>query len=249
MLHYYIVAILLISLPCFGLQDPTDSAASVAKQKNFTTTLTVRSHSMGFFSFMGRLATDNPAVDFYFNYTHKSNWGFQVFKAVDIYDRHSPNNFALGVIFHHFNVHPKLTITPYAGVVLDQAHSLADRGSDISSMVSSVYKFSPHFAIEHLALFPNLVLERGHADWVNRFRFMYTYQHLDVTGWTWLNNRVFDENTYQSAGLSVYYSRIPVAGKLKLSTGITGLVMLQTSNANSCPKKNGLLLTVAATWH
>jgi hypothetical protein len=248
-MHYFLLPLLLMSSLSFGLPLSSDSTATKKKEKNYSTTLTTRVHSMGFFSFMGRLATDNPAADFYFNYTHATRWGFQVFKAMDIYDLHSSNNFALGLAFKHIAINKNLTVTPYAGFVLEQSHSIIGHGSDMTSMITTSYKLSKHFTLEHLALFPNLVFERSNADWVNRFRILYSSDHVDVTAWGWLNNHVFDETNYNSAGLSLYYSRIPVTKKLALSTGLTGLVMINTSDPTGCPKKNGVLLSIAATWH
>lgn len=217
--------------------------------KRYSTTLAIRAHTKGFFSFTGRIISDHPAADIYFNYTHSSKFGFQAFKAVDLLDHESDNNFALALVFKHFQVSPRLTITPYVGVVLEQLHSIADHGSDFSSMLISSYKITPHLTVEHTALFPNLMLERVEADWVNRLKLIYSKGHIDLTGWAWNNNRVLDEAGYTSVGLSAYYSRIPITDRLSLGAGLTGLLVAQTSDAHECPKKNGVLLTIAATWH
>jgi hypothetical protein len=195
------------------------------------------------------LISDNPAADVYFNYTHASKFGFQLFKAVDLIDRESYNNFALALVFKHISVNPNITVTPYFGVVLEEIHSVADHGSDFSSMLISSIKINPHLSLEHTALFPNLMLERDYADWVNRVKLIYSNGHIDLTGWAWHNNKVFDEAKYTSAGLSAYYSRIKITNRMSLSAGVTGLMVANSSDTTECPKKNGVLLTIAATWH
>jgi len=195
------------------------------------------------------LASDNPAADAYFNYTRSNGFGFQVFKAVDLYDLHGDNNFSLGLVFKHLKVNDRLTITPYAGGVLEQSHHVVGKGSDFIGQLATSYKITPRLTIDHLALFPSLVLEREDVDWVNRFRIIYSAKHLDATLWGWSNNKVLDENTYTTAGTSLYYNRIPVKGKLMLGMGITGLKVLKTSDLQDCPKKDGVLLSMTATWH
>jgi hypothetical protein len=233
-----------------ALQSEVDSTKSTQEvKKNYSTTLTTRMHSMGFFSFTGRLISDNPAADVYFNYTRNNGVGFQVFKAVDLFNLQSDNNFALGLVFKHIVINKKLTITPYFGGVLEQKHHIVDHGSDFLGQVATSFKVTPHITLDHIALFPSLVLTREYADWINRFRVMYSEKHLDITLWGWNNNKALDDTGYTTAGLSVYYNRIPVKGKLMLGMGVTGLKVLQTSDLVNCPKKDGILLTIAATWH
>lgn len=247
---FVLLTLVLSGHASLGLQADTDSTKTEQQTKKaYSTTLNLRIHSMGFFSFTGRLISDNPATDVYFNYTRSNGFGFQVFKAVDLLDAHSDNNFALGLVFKHFVINKKLTITPYFGGVLDQHHSVADHGSDFVGQLATTLKLTPHFSIDHIALFPSLVLMHEDADWINRVRVMYTSKHLDVTLWGWNNNKVMDETGYSTAGMSVYYNRIPVNEKWMLGMGVTGLKVLQTSDLVNCPRKDGILLTIAATRH
>jgi hypothetical protein len=243
-----IIALLLIIGQSTGFCSGSDSLQSEPTRKSYTTTLIARTHSMGFFSYVGRLATDNPAIDLYFNYTYRQRWGFQVFKAMDLYDTHSGNNFALALGFRHFHVSPRLTITPYSGILLEQAHSVADHGSDVAGMLMTSYKLTPHLTVEHAAILPSLLIVHD-TDWINRLRLMYTQNHIDLTLWTWHNNGVIDDAAYESSGISFFYSRIPLADRLQLSTGITGVMMLYRSSEETAPRKNGILFSIAVTWH
>jgi hypothetical protein len=240
---------LLISFSLSGFtQSPTDSAQS-KKQKNYSTTAIVRMHSMGMFYFSGRLISENPTADVFLNYNYSNKWGVTMFKAVDLYQSTSDYNFMLIMANKNFIINKKLNVNVFGGFLLEQEHHLADHGSDVMGNITTTYKLNKYFTLEHMALFGNLVLERSDADWVNRFKFMFSKGHVDLTAWTWFNNKVFDQSSYTSTGLSAYYSRIPVSEHLALSTGITGFLMLESSDLIANPKKNGVVLTVAATWH
>jgi len=93
----------------------------------------------------------------------------------------------------------------------------------------------------------NMVLEPENRDWTNRIRLMYQGDHLDVTYFNWHNNGLFDTCGHFSTGLNVSYAKIKVSDHVTLSTGITGLLMLKTTNPEDTPKKNGILFTIAAS--
>jgi hypothetical protein len=208
-----------------------------------------RIHSHGFFSYTGRMISDYPALDVYFNYTLPSKWGLNVYKAVDVGDARSYNNFLLFMINKKIEVNNRLNVNFYGGFILEQIHQFADRGSDAVANIITTYKLNRHFTFEHTGMLGNLVLFRNNADWVNRFRMIYAARHLEITGWGWHNNRVLDKNSYSSLGVSAFYNRIPVSKHITLGGGLTGLLMLSTSDTSICPKKNGLLLSITTTWH
>ncbi len=237
------------SMCCFAGELYTDSTKTQKKEKKYATTVITRVHSLGFFSYTGRLISDNPAADIYFNYNRSNKWGLNVFKAFDLYDHTSDNNFMMMMVNRNFPISKKLSVNLYGGAVLEQTHHFAGHGSDVVVNVISSYKLSPHLTLDHTALFGNLIIEKANTDWVNRVRLLYSKNHIDVTAWSWFNNKIIDQTKYSSVGLSLYYSRIPLSDRWKISTGVTGLVMLNTSDENKCPEKNGMLLTIAATWH
>jgi hypothetical protein len=80
-------------------------------------------------------------------------------------------------------------------------------------------------------------------DWVNRFRALYTNRHLDVIASTWHNNQVLDNSWYWSAGLSVSYGRIRLDDHLQASVGLSGLVMIHTSDPVINPQKHTAMIT------
>jgi hypothetical protein len=225
-----------------------DSIQSKRERKS-TITVTTRAHSRGFFSYTGRIISDYPATDFYFNYTTRDHWGFSLFKVVDLGDAKSYNNFLLLMMNRKIILNRKLNVNIYGGFILEQIHHFADRGSDVAANVITTYRVSKHLSIEHTGMLGNLVLARSNSDWVNRLRLIYTNNHLELTGWAWHNNRILDRSAYSSLGLSAFYNKVPVSKRVNLGAGVTGLWMISTSDATACPKKNGLLVSVSATWH
>lgn len=81
-----------------SVQDKTDSAAKekTAEPKTQVKS-TARIHTRGMFLYGGRISTDNPAFDINFVYNRKQ-WGLIVYKAIDLKDHTSPNNFALALV-------------------------------------------------------------------------------------------------------------------------------------------------------
>src|SRR5436190_17448269 len=75
-----------------------DSIAAPKTVKRSTIKFTTRLHSKGLFTYSGRISSDNPAFDVNFTYDRK-HWGYMFFKAIDLYDHRSNNNFALTTIY------------------------------------------------------------------------------------------------------------------------------------------------------
>ena len=205
---------------------------------------------MGHFSFTGRIISPNPAFDLFYTYDRKQ-WGFVLFKAFDLYDHTTSNNFTLAMLRKNFKVNSRLTITPQIGTILEQSHSFADKGSDIATIVITSYKVSSHLTIDHTTILGNLVYETEERDWFNRIRFLYSKNHWDVTMLFWHNNKMIDHDNsqYFSSGLYVYYSRIKVTDHFLLSAGVSGLVMPYSTVEASYPKKDGVFFTLAGYIH
>src|SRR6185295_20383157 len=86
---------------------PLDSGQGSRLSKHYQVKLTTRLSSVGLFSYSGRIISDHPALDFNFNYERKS-WGFMLFKAFDLIDHFSDNNFALGLIYKNVQLGNRL---------------------------------------------------------------------------------------------------------------------------------------------
>ena|SRR5437879_3652828 len=230
--------------------DPSDSTRTVKKEPRSKSTLTIRTHNMGYFAFTGRIISTNPALDFFYTYDRKQ-WGFSAFKAFDLYDPNTSNNFTLLMLRKTFRLNKQLSITPHIGTILEQNNSFADKGSDIASIIITAYKFSSHLTIDHTAILGNLAIEPRERDWFNRIRIMYSKNHWDVTGLVWHNNKVLDHNNseYFSTGLNVYYSRMKISDHLLLNAGVSGLIMCCTNTPSEYPKRNGVFFTLAAYIH
>lgn len=234
-----------LSLPVTG--DPlkvVDDSTHAADNSRATIRIASRLQSLGYFSFGGRLVSDNPSADFYAAYNRKS-WGASIFKVFDLYDHRTPNNFTLALVYKDFHVNNRMTVTPYLGILLEQLNSVADHDSDISSMLNLRFKLSKAITLEHTSLFSNLVLEKELQDWVNRFKLIYNKSNYSITWIAWHNNSVFDNSYYYSTGLSAFYNNIKLTEKLSLNSGITTHQMVYSSDENVNPKKHGILLTVA----
>ncbi len=232
-------------------QNPKkDSLHLVKKERHSKSTLNVRLHNKGQFMFSGRIISPNPAIDFFYQYDRKQ-WGAVFFKAFDLYDHTTSNNFALAMVRKNFHVGRRLTITPQAGFIFEQSHSLADKGTDLAAFVINNYKVSNNFSVEYTLVFFNLALVPEERDWVNRLRLLYSKNHWDVTLSCWHNNKVmdYDNSVYFSSGASVFYSRMKVSDHLLLSAGVSALVMAYTTTPSEYPKNNGVFFTVAGFVH
>lgn len=225
--------------------DSTDTSATVTARKA-TLKATARIHSMGLFSYGGRLVSQNNVLDLNITYTRPS-WGFIFFKAIDLRDNHTPINFALAAVNKRFEIAKNLTFTPHVGIVLEQFQSLADHGSDAAVFLVMAYRIQPHLTLEYTGMFGNLIMEPELRDWVNRLRLLYSKGHLDVTLFAWHNNQVFDRSGYGTVGLSVFVNRLPLAGNVTLLSGLTGLYMAAATDEKSFTGANGLFLTLGVT--
>src|SRR6185295_10160049 len=102
--------------------DLVDSVKATKKESHSKSTLNVRLHTVGYFAFTGRIISTNPAFDFMYTYDRKK-WGFTVFKAFDLYDHNSSNNFMLAMLRKSFKINSRLTFTPHIGTILEQSKS------------------------------------------------------------------------------------------------------------------------------
>ena len=244
-MHYKIFfALLFLSLSLCGNAQTVDSTL---KKSNFKIKSTARLHSKGMFSYGGRICTDNPAFDINFVYERKS-WSFFAFKAVDLIDQQSPNNFMLAVFYKNFRFTKQLTFTPHIGAFLEQQHEFAGHGSDVALIGITAFKFNSHFTVDHTMLFGNFIVEKEMRDWVNRFRLLYTSRHLDITTTFWHNNHVFDEGDYASGAITVAYNRIKLSESFNLNFSITDLMMARSSDEESIPKCNKVVFSVAVQF-
>jgi hypothetical protein len=243
----FFLLLALCKINAFGNGDSTRVEKKPAKSKS---TLNVRLHNMGQFMFSGRIISPNPALDFFYQYDRKK-WGAVFFKAFDLYDHNTSNNFGLAMLRKNFSIGKRLTITPQAGFIFEQSHSFADKGTDVSAFIINTYKVSNNFSIEYTAVFFNLVLATDERDWVNRLRLLYSKNHWDVTLSAWHNNKLIDHDNsqYFSSGFNVFYSRVKISDHLLMSAGVTGLMMAGTNSPNEYPKKNGVFFTVAGFFH
>lgn len=234
---------LLLSPSLMANVDTPDSAQQ-EKTKLWSFKSTARMHTRGLFAYGGRIASKNPAFDINFNYARKQ-WGFLAFKAVDLVDYTSANNFTLAVFYKNFQIGKHLIITPYLGAFLEQPHHFAGHGSDVAIITTSTLKLTKQFSVEHTAMLGNMVIVPVHRDWVNRVRILFTHKHWDIVAALWHNNHVFDQSDYLSGGLQLMYSHIKLSDSFNISVGLTELSMLHSSPEQSLAHDHQVLTTVA----
>src|SRR5688572_14102320 len=130
------------------LQEKSDSAiAEKPTPRKTQIKVTTRLHTRGMFLYGGRISTDNPAFDVNFT-LNRPKWGFFFYKAIDIKDHTSDNNFSLLAFYKNFKLSNRLTVTPHFGIFLEQLHGVVDTGSDCSVIIVSAYKINPHFTVD-----------------------------------------------------------------------------------------------------
>jgi hypothetical protein len=225
----------------------SDSTQTQQSSKKSNIKVTTRLHSFGMFGYAGQIANENPVADINFTYERKA-WSFLIFKAVDLHAIHSDYNFTLTLLYKSFHIGKRVTFTPNFGFAIEQRFSFADHGSDAIVLLITACKLNDHLTLEHCARFGNVMIEQQEFDWLNRLRLIHSAKHIDLMMMGWHNNKVFDDTQYTTLGAGIAYSRIKVSDHVKLSTGITGLLVAETSDENNCPRKHGIQFTLAAAF-
>jgi hypothetical protein len=223
---------------------PTDSTLD---QRLVKIKLTARVHSMGVFTYGGRIASGYPSGDLNFNCEIK-NTGLSVFKSVNFGDYRAGNNFMLILLYQNMHLGKSVTVTPNIGFRADQQRSFIDQTSDAMAILTTAVRVSKNFALDNSMVFTNLIAEHDSRDWVNRFRLLYSKKHVDITCLVWHNNHVFDHSQYVSSGATIAYSRIHITNQMQLGFSVTGIAMLETSDPENFPKRDGIILTITATF-
>ena len=86
--------------------EPPQEKDSVKAEKKITQLhyrITPRIHTKGFFTYGGQVGTDNPSFDINFTFEYKQ-WGFLVYKGIDLVDHTTDYNFSLIALFRNFKL-------------------------------------------------------------------------------------------------------------------------------------------------
>jgi hypothetical protein len=205
---------------------------------------TARFHTIGMFSYGGRIAGTNPALDVNIIYEYKTV-GLQIFKSLDISERTSASNFMLAALYKNFKLGKKLTFTPQIAAAFEQQHSFAGHGSDLGFITITTFKLNQFFAIDHTMFVGDLVVHPNSRDWVNRVRLLFSSRHVDITTSLWHNNNLFDDDNYASGAITIGYNRIKVSDHFNLNFAVTDIAIMQSSDENNYPSENNLVFTTA----
>jgi hypothetical protein len=240
-----ITAILLTGFACANAQNiPTDSTLD---RRLVKIKLTARVHSMGLFTYGGRIASGYPAGDLNFTCEVK-NTGLSLFKSVNFGDHLAGNNFMLVLLYQNIRLGRVITITPNIGFRVDQQRSFIDQTSDAMAILTTAVRLSKNMIADYSMVFSNLIARYDTRDWVNRFRLLYSKKHIDITYLVWHNNHVLDHSQYVSSGATFAYSRIHVTNQMQLGFSATGIAMLETSDPENFPKRDGIIFTITSTF-
>jgi hypothetical protein len=205
-----------------------------------------RMHSLSFFGYGGVIVNKNTAADVNFTY-YRKRYGAMFIKAFDLQDIHGSNNFALAAAYARIDLSKKFSITPYVGASIGQCRKFVDPGSDAVLLLINSWRVTDQFTIEHCARLTGIVMQPENFDWLNRFRFIYAKDHLDLMLMFWNNTAAFDDAGYTTMGLNAAFARMKVSERLTLSTGITAIVVADLYNENKDNFNNGLMLSIAAS--
>jgi hypothetical protein len=240
-----ITAILLAGFALADAQNiPTDSTLD---KRLLKIKLTARVHSMGVFTYGGRIASGHPSGDLNFNCEVK-NTGLSIFKSVNFVDHRAGNNFMLILLYQNIRLGKTVTITPNIGFRADQQRGLVDRTSDAMAILTTAIRLSKSMMVDNSMVFSNLIAKHDSRDWVNRFRLLYSKKHVDMTWLIWHNNHVLDHSQYVSSGATIAYSRMRITDKMQLGFSATGIAMLETSDPENFPKRDGIIFAMTATF-
>jgi hypothetical protein len=235
------------SLSGFLLVSITFAQTSNSEERKSTKSIiksTARFHTIGIFSYGGRIAGNNPAVDVNFIYEYKTV-GFQIFKSFDVSESTSSNNFMLAALYKNFKVSNKITFTPHIAAAFEQQHSFAGHGSDMGLITITTLKINQYFAIDHTMLVGDLIVNPESRDWVNRVRLLFTSKHVDITTSLWHNNNLFDNDDYASGAISIAYNRIKISDHFNVNFAVTDIGIIQSSDEHSYPPGNNLVFTTS----
>jgi hypothetical protein len=246
----HLLLVLLISSPSMAialhLDSLRDSSVIANVPKKSQIKFTTRLHSLGVFGYGGMIANSSPSFDVNINYSRKQ-LGVFAFKAIDFFDSQSSYNFMLVVLYRHFHVTRRITFTPQFGFLMEQCKTFADEGSDGVIFLITSYKINNEVTLEHCARLSNTIRETEFFDWLNRFRFLYTHDHIDFSTTVWHNNNVFDNTRHTSFGLSIAYARIPISKSVQLGTSLTAIKMVTNTDKEELQTGSGLSFSIFAT--
>jgi len=226
-------------------------AKAVAKDttnsdKKAKTQFSIYLNSKGTFLYSGRVLSDNPTLGLSLMH-HRGKWIYVLFKAADPLNHLSEYNFTMARVYRKIQLTKNLSISPTAGIFLIQENSIADRGSDLSTMLLTTYKLGKYFTAEMNALMFNLVLDPKYRDWVNRYRLGFSKGDIAIDGYFWHNNKVLNKDSYISTGLGVNYSGFKISKKVPLTISGRYLYGIKQSDSEVYPIKKGLTLSIKFT--
>jgi hypothetical protein len=244
-----VIMIAFCSLPCFASCDTlrSDSVQTKTTQQSSAWLLNSQLHSAGLFLASGEISNWHPSFDMYFAYDRKT-WGLQAFKSFDLVDHTTDINYAIVVVDRHFRIGKSIVFTPNIGFEFVQNNTLADKGSDVTVILNTAIKLTQNFALNYEAIFQNAVITSNH-NLTSRLRMMLSGKYIDITGFIWYRNEMFNSSTYWSSGITVDCSGVKLSPNLNLTIAVSGLHMLSESeDTESFPKKNAVMFSIGCLF-
>lgn len=202
--------------------------------------ITPRFNSAGHFPFTGSLLNNNINFDLNFFFEQK-DFGFFVFKSVDLEDQHSYINYLQPGVFTKFEFTTNLQIRMFVGYLFSQTQRFRDKDSDYYSAAAFYWSLSPSLKVEHTALFFDMSQAIKLA---NRFLMNYTVNGFKIEFFIW--NRWEFEKKFNatSASLALNFPAIEIYRGLSMLNTVSFQGYLSNAKPDFARPK-GLLISVA----
>jgi hypothetical protein len=202
--------------------------------------ITPRFNSAGHFPFTGSLLNTNLNFDLNFFY-EANDYGFFVFKSVDLEDAHSYINYLQPGVFKKFELSPNLYMRAFVGYLFSQARRFKDKDSDYYTAVTLYWSLNASLKIEHTALFFDLSQSIKLA---NRFLMFYTIKDFKIELFVWNRWEFEKQFTATSASLALNFPALKIFRSVSMLNTISYQGYLSSVKPDFALQK-GLLISVA----
>lgn len=193
--------------------------ASAQEDTTRTTSLSItpRFNSAGHFPFTGSLLNKHVNFDVNIFYEH-GQYGFFLFKSIDLEDRHSYVNYFQPGIFRRWDVRQNVQVRLFFGYVFSQTKGFRDKDSDYYTATTFYWSLLPDLKIENTALFFDLSQASKLA---NRFLVHYTRKGYRLELYAW-HRWEFEKQFHAiSASVALVFPDIKISKSVAIQNSIS----------------------------
>jgi hypothetical protein len=216
---------------------------STSNRKRSVLVLTPRINSTGHFPYTGSILNRHLNVDLNI-YFEKNNYGFFIFKSLDLEDSRSFINYLQPGIFRKFNIGKTLQVSPFVGYVFSQTNGFKDPDSDYWTALIVAGSPSGNVRIENTALILNLTETESKRTLANRFLTTISVRNFRLDFYVW-ERIVFETGFFcTSASLAVNMPKVSVSRNVAILSTFSYQGYL-TRNKPDYAERNGFLFSIA----